>query len=142
MQNSAVDNLIILKDAPMYWRRPSFVKTEQHFGQVNTQIYFSIMFGQETPPTRKEPLIVRGSIKRTEATETYFVCLFQLNKIVTNYSYPPVGTNTLDPVSMMPAILKDMHTIDKAAYDLQLVEYKPFVPQRLVDSLLAIGGRW
>ena len=140
MQNSPTDNLIFLKDAPMFWRSPSFVKTAGAFGHVSIEIYYSLMFGNEIPPTRKKTVLSRGRIKRTEDAYDYFVGILCFSGVVSNYSFPPTGTNTIDPVALQSGIIRNVTYISKEMYDMPWDEYKSTVPANLLDSLAALGG--
>lgn len=142
-QNSSVDNLIYLKDAPGFWRSPRLASVSYGLNQMSYQIFYSLMFGQEAP-TKTFPYITRGQVQASSSKhkDAYFVGLFVPSKRLTGFSYPPVGTNQIDPAALFNAVIKHVLFIDKALYDMPISEYKPQTPRPLIDSLLVHGGKW
>lgn len=141
MQNSPADNLIVLKDVPAQWSHPTFVKTESALGASSIAIYFSIMFGQEIP-TVLPVYLTRGSIKTAEAKYSYYVGLLKINRPVNTFAYPPVGTNQVDPISLITGVVQKVEYISKELFDMSLSVYKTEAPVALIEYFRLLGGRW
>lgn len=135
MYITPVENLILLKDSPLFWRRPNFVKVTDAFGQNSIEIYYAVQFGIEVP-TNRYPFYTRGSIRKTFDTDSYFAGYHVLNTAVSIFSYPPTGVNLQYPIASIPGVIKEVRYITKEEFDLPSAD---FIKQNTL-GISSLGG--